>query len=78
MAQGGLKGGFKGWRKGGFAEGRKSWGLRGPSPKAWPSVELGCLRGRWRDGSRLKVGLRGGLRLKGWLKGRLRGASPKA
>ena len=34
MAQGGLKGGFKGWLKGDFAEGRKSWGLRGPSPKA--------------------------------------------
>ena len=38
MAQGGLKGGLKGWLKGwptgGFAEGRKSSGLRGPSPKA--------------------------------------------
>ena len=67
MAQGGLKGGLKGWLKGGFAEGRKSWGLGGLRRR--PSVELGGLRGRWRDGSRFKVGLRGGLRLKGWLKG---------
>ena len=47
----GLKSKLKGWLKGGFAEGRRSWGLRGPSRR----LEVFGRRG----GSR--VSLRGGL-----------------